>query len=250
MLSLGILPLLLVLLDSGRAEAAVAVLLVLSSCDDNKASIGSSGTIPCLIELLDSDSYQCRQDALNTLYNLSTYVGNKSRMVSAGAVWKIVQLLGAGEVDCTEICISICYNLVAVEEGREAIVETDGCIVAIAELLDTGTPKQQEQAAATLLLLCMNSSQHCQLVLQEGVIPSLVTLSVNGSSWGRDKAQKLLQHFREQRQRDSSWLSTSPKVVVCNTEAASMNPENLSKGGKIRLCKVTSRNIGRTLSFF
>lgn len=250
MLSSGILPLLLVLLDSERAGAAVAVLLVLSSCDDNKASIGSSGAIPRLIELLDSDSYLCRQDALDTLYNLSTFVGNKSRMVSAGAVWKIVHLLGAGEVDCTEICISIFYNLATVQEGREAIAETDGCIVAIAELLETGTPKQQEQAAATLLLLCTNSSQHCQLVLQEGVIPSLVTLSVNGSSWGRDKAQKLLQHFREQRQRDASWLSTSPKVGICNTEATTMNPENLSKGGKRRLCKTTSRKIGRTLSYF
>lgn len=250
MLSSGILPLLLVLLDSERAEAAVAVLLVLSSCDDNKVSIGSSGAIPRLIELLDSDSNQCRQDALNTLYNLSTFVGNKSRMVSAGAVWKIVHLLTAGKIDCTEICISFLYNLATVEEGREAIAETDGCIVAIAELLDTGTPKQQEQAVATLLLLCTNSSQHCQLVLQEGVIPSLVTLSVNGSSWGRDKAQKLLQHFREQRQRDASWLPNSPKVVICNTEATSMNPENLSKGGKRRLCKTTSRKIGRTLSFF
>lgn len=249
MLSSGILPLLLVLLDSERAGAAVAVLLVLSSCDDNKVSIGSSGTIPRLIELLDSDSYQCRQDALNTLYNLSTYIGNKSRMVRAGAVWKIVYLLDVGEVDCTEICICILYNLVTVEEGREAIAETDGCIVAIAELLETGTPKQQEQAAATLLLLCTNSTHHCQLVLQEGVIPSLVTLSVNGSSWGRDKAQKLLQHFREQRQRDASWLSTSPKVDICNTEATSMNPENLSKGGKIRLVKTTSRKIGRTLSY-
>ncbi|KAH9328261.1 hypothetical protein KI387_000369, partial [Taxus chinensis] len=209
-LSSGVVPLLLDLLGSkfsNTVEAALSVLLVLSSWDDNKASIGSLGAIPCLIEVLSSDSYQCRQDALKTLHHLSTNTENQSRMVSAGALSKIVYLLGVCEIDCTEICISILYNLSAIEEGRIAIADTDGCIVAIAELLDTGTPKEQEQAVATLLLLCTKSFDHCQLVLREGVIPSLVTLSVTGTPWGKDKAQKLLQHFREQRQRDASWLS-------------------------------------------
>eukprot|EP01018_Ginkgo_biloba_P018216 Gb_40872 [translate_table: standard] len=245
-MSAGAVPLLLVLLDSETAAVvvAVAVMLVLSASDENKASIGSSGAIPRLMVLLDSESNQCRQDALNTLYNLSTFVGNQSRMLSAGAVSKIVHLLGVGEANCTEMCITILYNLAGTEEGRAIIAETEGCIVALAELLDTGTPKEQEQAAASLLLLCTNSFEHCQLVLREGVIPSLVTLSVSGSPWGRDSAQKLLQHFREQRQRDASW-QPSPKVV----RNPSIDRETSSKEKK-KVCKTTSKKIGRSLSSF
>ena len=75
-LSSGVVPLLLNLLVSKATEVALAVLLALSSWDDNKASIGSLGAIPCLIKLLSSNSYQCRQDSLNSLYHLSTNAEN------------------------------------------------------------------------------------------------------------------------------------------------------------------------------
>jgi FKBP-type peptidyl-prolyl cis-trans isomerase len=39
-------------------------------------------------------------------------------------------------------------------------------------------------------------------VLQEGVIPALVSLTANGTGRAKDKAQKLLRLFREQRQRE------------------------------------------------
>ena len=74
----------------------------------------------------------------------------------------------------------------------------------MAELLDTGTSVEQEQATNILLLLCTDSFEHSQLVLREGVIPSLVNISINGSPNGKDKAQKLLEHFREHRFKDYS----------------------------------------------
>ncbi|KAH9302218.1 hypothetical protein KI387_013801, partial [Taxus chinensis] len=203
-LAAGTLPLLLEILESETSEAAVAVLLMLSSWEENKASIGASGAIPALIKLLDSESKQCRQDAINALYNLSTYEGNRSHIVLGEAVSNFVSLLVNGEADCTEKCITILYNLASIEEGRAAIAATEGCIGAIADLLDTGTSIEQEQAAGLLLLLCTNSFEYSQLVLREGVIPSLVTLSVNGGPRGRGKAEKLLQHFRDQRQREVS----------------------------------------------
>ena len=88
-------------------------------------------------------------------------------MVSADVVSKIVHLLTVCEVDFTEICISILYNLATIEDGRIVIANTDGCIVTIAELLDTGTPKEQEQSVAILSMLCTKSFDHCQLVLRD-----------------------------------------------------------------------------------
>lgn len=243
-LAAGAVPLLLDLLDSETSEAAVAVLLMLSSLEDNKASIGASGAISSLIKLMNSESNQCRQDAINALYNLSTFKGNSSYMVSGGAISRLSHLLVSAEGDCTEKCLTILYNLASIEEGRATIADTEGCIGAIAYLLDTGTPNAQEQAAAALLLLCTNSFEHSQMVLREGVIPSLVTLSVNGSPRGRDKAHKLLQHFREQRQRD---VSSQSSPAVCTPEL-SIYGENLKE--KKTTQRTTSKKIGRTLSLF
>ncbi|KAJ4894682.1 U-box domain-containing protein 6 [Raphanus sativus] len=54
------------------------------------------------------------------------------------------------------------------------------------------------------------------MVLQEGVIPSLVSISVNGSPRGGDKSQKLLMMFREQRQREQPSLNKyeTPRNIV------------------------------------
>ncbi|KAL0385377.1 UNVERIFIED_CONTAM: U-box domain-containing protein 45 [Sesamum radiatum] len=89
-----------------------------------------------------------------------------------------------------------------------------GLISALATILDVGEPVEQEQAAACLLILC-NSNEACsQMVLQEGVIPSLVSISVNGTVRGKQKAQKLLMLFREQRQRDPSPVPTRPGLTM------------------------------------
>ncbi|GLJ22121.1 hypothetical protein SUGI_0415100 [Cryptomeria japonica] len=240
----GIVPLLLEILDLETSEAAVAVLLMLCSWEENKASIGASGAIPAIIKLLDSDSNQCRQDAINALYNLSTYEGNSSHIILAGAINKSVSLLLDGEADCTEKCITILYNLASTEEGRAKIAATEGCIGAIADLLDTGTSIEQEQAVGILLLLCTNSFEYSQMVLREGVIPSLVTLSVNGGPRGRDKAEKLLQHFRDQRQQE----------VLCQSQDVCIPPQPSNNGEnpkvKKTIHKTASKKIGRTLSFF
>lgn len=243
-LSAGAVPLLLDLLDSETSEAAVAVLLMLSSLEDNKASIGASGAIPLLIKLMDSESNQCRQDATNALYNLSTFKGNRSYMVSAGVVSRLAHLLLVAEGDCTEKCLTILYNLASTEEGRATIADTEGCIGTIADILDTGTTIAQEQAAACLLLLCTNSFEHSQMVLREGVIPYLVTLSMNGSPRGKDKAQKLLQHFREQRQQDVSCQSST---AVCTPQPSTYG-ESLKENKTTH--RTTSKKIGRTLSLF
>lgn len=243
-LAAGAVPLLLDLLDSETSEAAVAVLLMLSSLEDNKASIGASGAIPILIKLMDSESNQCRQAAINALYNLSTFKGNRSYMVSAGVVSRLAHLLLVAEGDCTEKCLTILYNLASTEEGRATIADTEGCIGTIADILDTGKTIAQEQAAASLLLLCTNSFEHSQMVLREGVIPYLVTLSMNGSPRGKDKAQKLLQHFREQRQQDVSCQSST---AVC-TPQPSIYGESLKENKTTH--RTTSKKIGRTLSLF
>lgn len=220
----GGVPLFVELLKAGanRAckEAAVAALLTLSCLNENKACIGSSGAIPLLVQLLISGSNQGRKDALTTLYNLTILLGNRPRVVRAGAIPILVHLLSLRKVDLLEKIVALLYILAYIEEGRSTIANTEGGIAVLAEILDTGSIKEKEHAAATLLLLCTNSLQHSQLVLREGVIPALVSLSVSNSPRAQDKAQKLLQHFREQRQKETVFSHSAPLSISLTTMGA------------------------------
>lgn len=194
-------------------EAAAAALLTLSCLNENKACIGSSGAIPLLVKLLISGSNQGRKDALTTLNNLTILPGNRPRVVRAGAIPILVHLLSLRKVDLLEKIVALLCSLASIEEGRSTIADTEGGIAVLAEILDSGSIKEKEHAAATLLLLCTNSLQHSQLVLREGVIPALVSLSMGNSPRGQDKAQKLLQHFREQRQKETVFSHSAPLSV-------------------------------------
>jgi hypothetical protein len=235
--------------ESSRAskEAAVAALLTLSCLNENKACIGSSGAIPLLVQLLISGSNQARKDALITLYNLTIFLANRPRVVRAGAIPILVHLLSLRKLDLLEKCVALLYNLSSIEEGRSTIARTEGGVAVLAEILETGSIKEKEHAAATLLLLCTNSSQHSQLVLREGVIPALVSLSVSGNPRGQDKAQKLLQHFREQRQKDTV-LSHSAPLISCSQGERLDFDEAMKKNGKKEEKKGESRRMHKSRS--
>ncbi|XP_057819953.2 U-box domain-containing protein 7 isoform X2 [Cryptomeria japonica] len=243
-LSAGTLPLLLDLIHSEAIEAALAVMLALSNLEENKSSFVASGAIPCLLELLESEDGHSQHSALNILYNLSSILWELSNAIPAWSVSKLVQLLGNSEH--TDKCITILHNLAGSEEGRATIVRTEGCILAIAELLDTGNLEEQEQAVDILLLLCTNSFEYSHLVLREGVIPSLVTVSITGSPNGMEKAQKLLEYFREQRLRSYSWKPSQPVISISET----FFDEDLSLGERSKSTKKASKKTHKGRSFF
>ncbi len=245
--------------ETSRAskEAAVAALLTLSCLNENKSCIGSSGAIPLLVQLLISGSNQARKDSLITLYNLTIFLGNRPRVVRAGAIPILVHLLSLHKVDLVEKCVALLYNLSSIEEGRSTIAKTEGGVAVLAEILETGSStKEKEHATATLLLLCTNSMQHSQLVLREGVIPALVSLSVTGNPRGQDKAQKLLQHFREQRQKDTKLSHSAPlstfAAETLDVEEAMRNngrkEEEEEKGKKDGSRRIHKSRSGNTLA--
>ncbi|KAK7319059.1 hypothetical protein RJT34_03771 [Clitoria ternatea] len=247
MLSAGVLSLLEEMISNTSSNGcATALYLNLSCLEEAKPMIGMSQAVGFLIRLLQSDSdVQCKQDSLHALYNLSTVPSNIPYLLSSGMMNGLQSLL-VGQGDCmwTEKCIAVMINLATSEVGREEIVSTPGIISALASTLDTGELLEQEQAVSCLLILCNRSEKCCEMVLQEGVIPALVSISVNGTPRGREKSQKLLMLFREQRQRDHSSVETrqcSPETSDMSIPPAEMKP----------LCKSISRKkSGKGFSLF
>jgi hypothetical protein len=181
-------------LETGNPEAkanAAATLFSLSVNEDNKAKIGRSGAIKPLVNLLEGGNAQGKKDAATALFNLSIFHENKARIIDAGAVKPLVELMdpAAGMVDKAVSVLSI---LATVQEGRDGIAQAGG-IPVLVEVVELGSAKAKENAAAALLQLCTNNSKFCNLVLQEGAMPPLVALSQSGTARAREKVLLHLQ---------------------------------------------------------
>jgi U-box domain/Armadillo/beta-catenin-like repeat len=177
-------------LQTGSSEAkenSAATLFSLSVIEENKVRIGRSGAIAPLVELLGNGTPRGRKDAATALFNLSIFHENKTRIVQAGAVKHLVDLMdpAAGMVDKA---VAVLANLATIPEGRNAIGQNDG-IPLLVEVVELGSLRGKENAAAALLHLCTNSNRFCSQVLQEGAVPPLVALSQSGTPRAKEKVR-------------------------------------------------------------
>ncbi|CAK9193558.1 unnamed protein product [Sphagnum troendelagicum] len=184
--------------NSEAMENAAATLFSLSVMDDNKVIIGASGAIPPLVHLLINGTPRGKKDAATALFNLSIFHENKGRIVQAGAIKPLVELMAEPAAGMVDKAVAVLANLATILDGRQAIGDEHG-IPALVEVVEAGSQRGKENAAAALLQLCMNSNRHRAQVLQEGAIPPLVALSQSGTARAKEKASALLRHFREQR---------------------------------------------------
>ena len=69
-------------------------------------------------------------------------------------------------------------------------------------------------------MICSGDEGSSQTVLQEGVIPALVSVTANGTARARDKAQRLLRLFREQRQRELEEMQPRVQLHEVASQAA------------------------------
>ncbi|KAF7839768.1 U-box domain-containing protein 45-like [Senna tora] len=251
MLSAGVLSLLEGMISkSSSYGCATALYLNLSCLEEAKTMIGTSQAVKFLVNLLQANTeIQCKQDSLHALYNLSTVPSNIPNLLSSGIISSLTSLL-AGNGDCiwTEKCIAVLTNLAASHMGKEEMISTSGLIGALAEKLDSDLLLEQEQAVSCLFILCNENEKCSHMVLREGVIPALVSISVNGTSRGKQKARKLLMLFRQQRQQDPSPVKTQllPLPPVTTSDSAKTPPQEarpLYKSMSIRM-------IGKPLKFF
>ncbi|GMI68048.1 hypothetical protein like AT5G67340 [Hibiscus trionum] len=177
-------------------ENTAATLFSLSVIEDNRVTIGRSGAIRPLVGLLGKGTPRGKKDSATTLYNLSRCHENKVRIVQAGAVGYLVDLMqpATGMVDKAVLLLA---KLATIFEGRNAIGEEGGIIPMLVEVVELGSPRGKENAAAALLLLCTCRNRYCNLALREGALPPILALSQSGTPRAKEKAQALVSFFRQ-----------------------------------------------------
>ncbi|KAH7372869.1 hypothetical protein KP509_17G025600 [Ceratopteris richardii] len=181
-------------------DSATAVLLTLSAAEANKKIIGSSGAIPLLVEMISLGSIQGKADAVITLHNLSTHSENRLQMLAANAGTALIVLLKGCKKSSklAEKIMSLLEVLSKFEECRCSILTEAGGLLAIVEVLEEGSVEGREYAVGALLTMCESDRhKYREAILQEGAIPGLLELSVQGAASAREKSKKLLGLLRD-----------------------------------------------------
>ncbi|XP_071692932.1 U-box domain-containing protein 45 [Rutidosis leptorrhynchoides] len=181
-------------------EHAVAALVTLSASPVKKLAIGASGTISYLVDILDYGSLQVKMDALMALSNLSTEPDNLTLILQSNPIPTLVDILKTSKKSSkiSERCVSLIESFVEFEEGRVSLTAEEGGILAVVEVLESGTHQGREHAVGTLLTMCqVDRCRYREPILKEGVIPGLLELTVQGTIKSRTKAHTLLRLLRE-----------------------------------------------------
>ncbi|KAG9144991.1 hypothetical protein Leryth_017458 [Lithospermum erythrorhizon] len=179
-------------------EHAVTALLNLSICEKIKAMIGDEGAIEPLIYVLRTGSSGARENAAAALFSLSLLEGYRIKIGRTGAVKALVDLLESGSVRGKKDAATALFNLSIYHENKARIIQA-GAVKHLVDLLDpakveiieTGSARGKENAASTLLQMCMNNPKYCRLILQEGAVPPLVSLTQSGTQRAKEKVTVL-----------------------------------------------------------
>ncbi|KAJ7953016.1 RING-type E3 ubiquitin transferase [Quillaja saponaria] len=210
-------------LDSEVKEEALAITEVLSTHQYCRDKIGASNAaVGTILKILDSPSIEFQQQVIQILCNLSLNSEICSQIVSLEGIPKLVPFFNDSYLAGN--CLYIMENLCNTEEGMVSVVETKGCISCVSERLETGSLEEQESAVAILLSLCSQRVQYCQLVMDEGVIPPLVNISINGSENANVTALELLRLLRD--------INYGDKQLFGSDHSASGDTINHSKENK------------------
>ncbi|XP_024978210.1 U-box domain-containing protein 3-like isoform X2 [Cynara cardunculus var. scolymus] len=130
-------------------EHATASLATLSATLVKRSTIGASGAIPFLVELLGhGNTPQVKMDAIMALCNLSSEPPNLALILQSHPIPYLVNILKSSKKSSkiSERCTSLLESLVGFEEGRVSLTSEEGGVLAVVEVLERGSPQNREHA--------------------------------------------------------------------------------------------------------
>ncbi|KAB5538672.1 hypothetical protein DKX38_016205 [Salix brachista] len=186
-------------LESGKTmearENAAATICSLSIINDCTVTIGTRPrAFSALVGLLREGTSTGKKDAASALFNLSVYKANKESVVVAGAVPLLVEMLMDDKAGITDDALALLALLLGCSDGLEEIRKSRVLVPLLIDLLRFGSTKGKENSITLLLGLCKDGGEEVarRLLVNPRSVPSLQSLSANGSLKARRKAEALL----------------------------------------------------------
>ena len=99
---------------------------------------------------------------------------NRQQLVNAGAIPVLVQLLSSPDMDVQYYCTTALSNIAVDASNRKKLAQTESKLVqSLVQLMDSGTPKVQCQAALALRNLASDEKYQLEIVRARGLQPLL-----------------------------------------------------------------------------
>ncbi|EXJ78847.1 vacuolar protein 8 [Capronia coronata CBS 617.96] len=154
---------------------AVGCITNLATHEDNKAKIARSGALGPLTRLAKSKDMRVQRNATGALLNMTHSVDdNRQQLVNAGAIPVLVQLLSSPDMDVQYYCTTALSNIAVDASNRKKLAQTESRLVqSLVQLMDSGTPKVQCQAALALRNLASDEKYQLEIVRARGLPPLL-----------------------------------------------------------------------------
>ncbi|KAG0456613.1 hypothetical protein HPP92_024401 [Vanilla planifolia] len=193
----------------------------LSASSKNKVPICTAGAIPLLVEILTDGTQQAKVDAAATLFNLSMAPENLANILSSNTIPAIISYLKSNKKSSktAEKCCAIIEALLSSsqESTAKALASLDGGVLSVVEVLEEGSVLGREHAVGALLTMCRTDRQkYREVILNEGVVPGLLELTVQGTHTAQAKARELLQLLRDSPNQRSELHTDTLENVVCS----------------------------------
>ncbi|PSS07800.1 U-box domain-containing protein [Actinidia chinensis var. chinensis] len=159
-----------------KNKGAYEIRLLAKSNIFNRSCLIDAGTVPPLLNLLDSTDPTSQVNAISALLKLSKHDSGKKAIVENGGLKSILSVLKRGlNLEARQISAAIIFYLSSVHGYRKLIGATPGAIPALVELIKEGTSCGKKNAVVAIYALLLHHPNH-QKVLEARTVPLLVDI--------------------------------------------------------------------------
>lgn len=162
--------------DRQKNKAAYEIRLLAKSNLFNRCCLIESGSIPPLLELLDSTDPTMQENAISALLKLSKQPRGQKSIIENGGLNSVLAVLKQGtKPESRQIAAATMFYLSSTHDHRKKIGENKETIPALLELIKEGTPCGKKNAVVALFALLFYHRNRDRAIAA-GAVPLLLGL--------------------------------------------------------------------------
>lgn len=187
-------------------QNAAALIFSLNAVENYRAIFGDkAGVVRGLLDLIRMGNPKCTKDALKALFHLALHPLNRPKMVSAGVVAVLFSLVMNSSMGLVEDATAVLAQVAGCSESAQGFQKVFGVQVLL-DLLDTGSPRAQENVSSALLNLvqCGGECVVVDILDTETAVPLLSDLLNTGTPRCKSKVSSLLKLLGNRERRPMS----------------------------------------------
>ncbi|KAL8465356.1 hypothetical protein ACS0TY_034741 [Phlomoides rotata] len=160
--------------DHQKNKAAYEIRVLAKSNLFNRACLIESGSVPPLLELVDSSDPTMQENAIAALLKLAKQPRGQKSIIQNGGLNAILAVLKHGKKpESRQIAAATIFYLSSVHENRKRIGENSKTIPSLLELIKEGTPCGKKNAVVAIFALLLHHRNR-QRALESGAVPILL----------------------------------------------------------------------------